>query len=109
MPGETLDAALAAAEALRNKGIGTVFTHLGENVKGSAEAQQVTEHYLEVLKRIKESGLAAEISVKLTQLGLDLSPGLCFEHLNPILESAHKDSVLLGDMAPSTYLAGTLD
>src|SRR5947208_9263765 len=55
MPGETLDDALGAAEALRRKKIGTVFTHLGENIKDRAEAQQVTEHYLEVLKRIREN------------------------------------------------------
>jgi len=109
MPGETLDAALAAAETLRSKRIGTVFTHLGENVKDGAEAQQVTEHYLEVLKRIRESGLKAEISVKLTQLGLDLSPDLCFEHLNAIVESAQKDSVVWVDMEASNYVDATLD
>jgi len=109
MPGETLDAALAAAVALRSKRIGTVFTHLGENVKDGAEAQQVTEHYLEVLKRIRESGLPAEISVKLTQLGLDLSPDLCFEHLNAIVESAQKDSVVWVDMEASNYVDATLD
>jgi proline dehydrogenase len=109
MPGETLDAALGAAEALRSKGIGAVFTHLGENVNDGAEAQQVTEHYLEVLKRIRESGLPAEISVKLTQLGLDLSPDLCFEHLNAIVESAQMDSVVWVDMEASNYVDATLD
>src|SRR5712691_8052273 len=109
MPGETLDDALGAAEALRNKNIGTVFTHLGENIKDRLEAQQVAEHYLEVLKRIREKGLQAEISVKLTQLGLDLSPGLCFEHLNAIIERAQKDSVVWVDMEASNYVNATLD
>jgi len=109
MPGETFDAALSAAEALRSKRIGTVFTHLGENVKDSAEAQQVTEHYLEVLRRIKESGLQAEISVKLTQLGLDLSPDLCFEHLKAIVERAPKNSIVWVDMEASNYVDATLD
>jgi proline dehydrogenase len=109
MPGETLDAALAAAESLRSKKIGTVFTHLGENVKDRAESQQVTEHYLEVLKRIRASGLQAEISVKLTQLGLDLSPELCFEHLNAIVERAQKDSIVWVDMEASNYVDATLD
>ena len=109
MPGETLDAALAAAESLRSKKIGTVFTHLGENVKDRAESQQVTEHYLEVLKRIRASGLQAEISVKLTQLGLDLSPELCFEHLNAIVERAQKDSIIWVDMEASNYVDATLD
>jgi proline dehydrogenase len=109
MPGETLDAALAAAESLRSKKIGTVFTHLGENVKDRAESQQVTEHYLEVLKRIRASGLQAEISVKLTQLGLDLSPDLCFEHLKAIIERAQKDSIVWVDMEASNYVDATLD
>jgi proline dehydrogenase len=109
MPGETLDSALAAAETLRSKSIRTVFTHLGENVKDSGEAQQVTEHYLEVLKRIGESGLQAEISVKLTQLGLDLSPEMCFEHLKAIVERAQKDSTVWVDMEASNYVDATLE
>src|SRR5467141_977654 len=109
MPGETLDDALGAAEILRGKKIGAVFTHLGENIKDHAEAQQVAEHYLEVLKRIREKGLQAEISVKLTQLGLDLSPDLCFEHLHAIIERAEKDSIVWVDMEASNYVDATLD
>ncbi len=109
MPGEKLDDALRAAEALRSKKIGSVFTHLGENIKDRAEAQQVAEHYLEVLKRIREKGLQAEISVKLTQLGLDLSPDLCFEHLNAIIERAEKNSIVWVDMEASNYVDATLD
>jgi proline dehydrogenase len=71
MPGESLDAAMEAARGLEQKKIASVFTNLGENVKDRAEALQVTGHYLEVLRRIHESGLNTEISVKLTQLGLD--------------------------------------
>jgi proline dehydrogenase len=101
MPGETLDDALSAAQTLREKKIGTVFTHLGENIKDRSEAQQVTEHYLEVLEQIKEKSLQAEISVKLTQLGLDLSPDLCLEHLRAIIERAPKDSIVWVDMEAS--------
>jgi proline dehydrogenase len=109
MPGETLDDALGAAAALRNKKIGSVFTHLGENIQDRFEAQQVTEHYLEVLERVRESGMQAEISVKLTQLGLDLSPDLCFEHLKAIIERAPKDSVVWVDMEASNYVDAILD
>src|SRR5216684_7439279 len=109
MPGETLDDALGAAEALRSKKIGTVFTHLGENIKDRAEAQQVAEHYVEVLKRIREKGVQAEISVKLTQLGLDLSADLCFEHLNAIIERAEKDTIVWVDMEASNYVDATLE
>src|SRR5260370_39111817 len=109
MPGEKLDDALAAAEALRSKKIGTVFTHLGENIKDRAEAQQVAEHYGEVLERIREKGLQAEISVKLTQLGLDLSLELCFEHLNAIVKRAQKDSIVWVDMEASNYVDAALE
>src|SRR2546427_41602 len=109
MPGETLDDAIGEAEALRSKKIGSIFTHLGENIKDRAEAQQVAEHYLEVLKRIREKGLQAEISVKLTQLGLDLSPELRFEHLKAIIERAQKDSIVWVDMEASNYVDATLD
>jgi proline dehydrogenase len=109
MPGETLEDALRAADLLQSKNIGTVFTHLGENIRDRAEAQQVAEHYLEVLKGIREKGLQAEISVKLTQLGLDLSPELCFEHLKAILEHAQKDSTVWVDMEASDYVEATLE
>ena len=109
MPGETLDDALGAAEGLRSKKIGTVFTHLGENINDRAEAQQVAEHYLEVLNRIREKGLRAEISVKLTQLGLDLSADLCFEHLSAMIERAEKDSIVWVDMEASNYVDVTLE
>src|ERR1700694_1138060 len=109
MPGETLDDALGAAQILRGKKIGTVFTHLGEKIKDRSEAQQVTEHYLEVLERIRDRGLQSEISVKLTHLGLDRSPDLSFKHLKAILERAQKDSIVWVDMEASNYVDATLD
>jgi len=109
MPGETLDDALGAAQMLSGKKIGAVFTHLGENIKDLAEAQEVSDHYVVVLERIKEKGLEAEISVKLTQLGLDLSPDLCFQHLDAIISRAQKDSIVWVDMEASNYVDATLD
>lgn len=109
MPGENLEDAMGAARALAEKRIGTVFTHLGENIKDREEARQVTEHYLEVLDRIRDSDLRAEISVKLTQLGLDLSTDLCFDNLKAIIERAPKDSVVWVDMEASNYVDVTLD
>jgi len=109
MPGETLEEALAAAQTLRAKKIGVVFTHLGENIKDREEARQVTGHYLEVLDRIRQNGLQAEISVKLTQLGLDLSADVCFENLRAIVGCAQKDTVVWVDMEASNYVEMTLD
>ena len=109
MPGETLDDALLAAQTLRSKRIGTVFTHLGENISDRTEAQQVADHYLEVLDRIRQKGMQTEISVKLTQLGLDLSRDLCFDHLKAIIARAPRESILWIDMEASNYVDATLD
>src|ERR1700747_597900 len=109
MPGETLDAAMAAARGLEQKKIASVFTNLGENVKDRSEALQVTEHYVEVLRRIHDSGLQTEISVKLTQLGLDLSPDFCFENLDRIIARENKDAIVWVDMEASSYVDATLD
>ena len=109
MPGESLGAAMAAARGLGEKKIGAVFTNLGENVKDRAEALAVTEHYLDVLRRIHESGLNTEISVKLTQLGLDLSPDFCFENLDRIIADEKKDAIVWVDMEASSYVDATLD
>jgi proline dehydrogenase len=109
MPGETLDDALVAAQTLRDKKIGTVFTHLGENISDRSEAQQVADHYLKVLDGIRQKGLKTEISVKPTQLGLDLSPDLCFEHLRSIISHAPRESTVWIDMEASNYVDATLD
>jgi proline dehydrogenase len=109
MPGETLDAALAAAQSLLQRKIGTVFTYLGENVADRNEARKVTEHYLEVLDRIHQENLPTEVSVKLTQLGLDLSPDFCFENLEQIIQHENGKSIVWVDMEASKYVDLTLD
>ena len=109
MPGETLDDAVVAALTLGGKKIGTVFTHLGENISDRSEAHQVADHYLEVLDHIRQKSLQTEISVKPTQLGLDLSPDLCFEHLKSIIARAPKESIVWIDMEASNYVDATLD
>jgi proline dehydrogenase len=109
MPGETLTEALTAARNLQQKKIGTVFTHLGENVTDRDEAREVAEHYLEVLDHIHQANLPTEISVKLTQLGLDLSADFCFENLERIIQREKRDSIVWVDMEASNYVDATLD
>src|SRR2546425_6078281 len=81
MPGEDLDAALAAAAELVRDGIGSVLTQLGEQVTSRDEAAGVRDHYLRVLEEIRQRELPTEISVKLTHLGLDLNPRACLQDL----------------------------
>ena len=63
-----------------------MLTHLGENITDGAEAQEVTKHYLDVLDQIRNASLPAEVSVKLTQLGLDLDQEFCFANLAKLIE-----------------------
>src|SRR5499433_2110823 len=77
MPGERLEDAMSAAAAQESRGINTIFTKLGENLTRIEDAEEVTLHYLDVLDRVKAAGLQAQISVKPTQLGLDLDKELC--------------------------------
>jgi proline dehydrogenase len=107
MPGETFDDAVAASRQLQSEGIGAVFTQLGENVASAAQARVVTEHYRAVLERIHHEQLPAEISVKLTHLGLDVSPEICYANLREILENAGNVTVWL-DMEGSAYVDATL-
>ncbi|HMI51821.1 MAG TPA: proline dehydrogenase family protein [Candidatus Saccharimonadales bacterium] len=109
MPGEEFADAMQAAEALQSKNIGAVFTHLGENVNDASEAQQVTEQYLLALDELQQRGLQTEISIKLTQLGLDISPELCFANLKAILSKGPGTSTVWIDMESSRYVDPTLD
>jgi proline dehydrogenase len=108
MPGETAEDALATAEQLKQESIGAVFTRLGENVADPAEAAQVMDHYLGLLDRIRELNLGAEVSVKLTQLGLDIDPERCYANLDKIIERAGTGSVVWIDMEASNYVDLTL-
>lgn len=109
MPGEDAQDALAAARALAAKGVSSVLTHLGENIADRTEADQVTQHYLDLTVRILASALPAEISVKLTQIGLDLDPEFCFTNLSALLEKTPPDKILWIDMEQSAYVDATLE
>jgi proline dehydrogenase len=108
MPGESLDDAVAAAHRLHARGLGTVFTHLGENIADAGEAESVVAHYLKVLERIRIENLATEISVKPTQLGLDFSPSLCAQNLRRLLAAESPERTLWIDMESSPYVDATL-
>ncbi len=108
LPGESLEDALGASGDLAKSDIGTVLTHLGENVAEQDEAAGVTKHYLDVLHRIRSCGLRVEISVKLTQLGLDLDEDFCLANLTTLLEDAPAHGTTWIDMEQSCYVERTL-
>ena len=109
MPGEQIEDAVRAARELKPQGITTILTKLGENLTKVEEFEDVTLHYLDVLDRIAASGLDAHISVKPTQLGLDLDPALCERNLDRLVAraEAHKNFVWI-DMEGSPYVDPTI-
>ncbi|MEX1172812.1 MAG: proline dehydrogenase family protein [Chloroflexota bacterium] len=109
MPGETLEAALDAAAPLQAIGIGSMYTKLGENLDHLDEADTVADHYIAVLDAIKERGLDGEVSVKPTQLGLDLDEDRTLAHMIRIAEhAAATGSYLWVDMEGSAYVEQTI-
>lgn len=110
MPGEQLDDALAAAERFKNMGIGALFTHLGENLTDLPEADAVAAHYFDALEQIRARGIDAEISVKLTQLGLDLDPAVTRRHVARLAARARDldAGVVWIDMEGSVYTEVTV-
>jgi proline dehydrogenase len=88
MPGEHLSDALDAAQTFVPQGITSYFTRLGENLSDLAEADAISAHYLDALDQIKARGLDGEVSVKLTQLGLDLDEPTTRRHVAAIATKA---------------------
>jgi proline dehydrogenase len=109
MPGETMESALDAAAPLQAAGIGTMYTRLGENLESLDAADEVADHYVAVLDAIRDRGLAGEISVKPTQLGLDLDEDRALAHLTRLAAHARETgSYLWVDMEGSAYTDATI-
>ena len=109
-PGPTIDDALGAAVSLQVLDIGTTYTILTELPTDAAAVQRITDGYLELLARIATSELDGEISVRLTQLGLDLDEDACFARLRSLAAAADaQDSYVWLDMEGSARMDPTLD
>ena len=108
--GETLDTALTAVKQLNAKGITATLDLLGESVHNEEEARDSARAYIEMLDRIRQQKLNANVSVKLTAMGLDISEDLCVSNKQNILDRArdHESFVRL-DMESSEYTAKTLE
>lgn len=110
MPGDELSDALEAAQRFAAGGLGTVVTKLGENVTTLEEAQAVARHYLGALDEIHHAALPTQVSVKLTQLGLDVDRDACEQALRSLVERAGAGgSTLWIDMEDSRYTDATLE
>lgn len=107
--GETLDEAMAVAAELVDTGCEVSLDHLGEHVSDRAEAERSRDDYLACLDRIGESGLPANISVKLTQLGMGLDDGLAASSLDQLAVRADAvGTTVTVDMEESEYIETTI-
>ena len=110
MPGETAADALDAGAAIAATGRGLILTQLGEAITRADEAVAVRDHYLSLFDDIQRRSLDAQVSVKPTQLGLDLSREQCAKHLDALAAKAESSgSALWLDMEDATYVDRTLD
>jgi proline dehydrogenase len=108
-PGEHVEDALRAAGELQPEGISTILTKLGENLDRPQEAEDVTQHYLDVLDKVAASGLDAQISIKPTQLGLDFDRALCERNLDRLIARAEaRNNFVWIDMESSPYVDRTI-
>ena len=99
--GETLDDVIQATRVLNQQ---------GENVSDAREARSAARDYITILDTIKQTGVDANISIKLTALGLDISQELCEENVCNILENAQKYQIFVRiDMEASAYTEQTVD
>ena len=108
--GDTLDDAIRAVRAVNARGAPASLDHLGENVAEEPAARAAAQDYLKAFERIAVEGLQANVSVKLTQLGLDISEDLTRGLLRGVLERARQlNNFVRVDMEGSAYTQRTLD
>jgi proline dehydrogenase len=108
--GEALQEALAAARVCNDLGMLASLDYLGENVTTAADAHRARDAYLDVFDKIAAESLNANVSCKLTQLGLDISTEFCEGQLLSIVErAASYGNFLRVDMEGSIYTARTID
>jgi proline dehydrogenase len=108
--GETVDEAVAALRDLNAAGVTASLDLLGESVTNADEAHAARDTYLQTLDRIHAARAQANVSVKLTQMGLDIDETLCVANMRAIIERAKKHgSFVRIDMEQSSYMEKTLD
>ena len=108
--GETVEEAMPAARELATRGLLLTLDQLGESVTSAADAETATRSYLAVIETVEAAGVERNLSLKLTQLGLDIDRATCVDNLRRILERARRgDFFVRIDMENSPYTEATLD
>ena len=107
--GETAAEAIAAVQPLRQQGLLLTLDYLGESVSSSAAAAAAAADYVKIIDAIVASGIERNISLKLTQLGLDVDRATAIDNMRRILEPADANGFFVRiDMENSPYTDATL-
>ena len=102
--GETVEEAIAVARALQSRGLLLTLDYLGESVRTLDEASAATREYVRLIEVIVASGIERNISLKLTQLGVDIDRATCIDNMRRILEPGQRHGFFVRiDMENSTY------
>ncbi|MFH1965355.1 MAG: proline dehydrogenase family protein [Acidobacteriota bacterium] len=108
--GSSLEETVPVVREFTEKGIRTTLDLLGEGISLPEEAREMTDRYIKALQDINDLGLASPVSLKLTQLGLEIDAELCRENLHSIMEKAVRlDNLVCIDMESSAVTQETLD
>jgi len=108
--GETLADVLATGRRINGEGIALTIDHLGENVTSLAEAEVSRDVYLRALNEIAENHIDGNVSLKLTQFGMDISEAACRENVEQLVKRAKElNSFVRVDMESSAYTERTLE
>jgi proline dehydrogenase len=108
--GENINEAIAAIQAINARGCSASFDHLNESVNSREETEAEVREYLNVLARIDESGIESNVSIKLTQFGLEIDPDLAYRNARRVVEdAARRGNFVRIDMEGSSVTQATLD
>jgi len=108
--GETIDEAISFIREINAEGCTASFDHLNESVTSAAEAEKEVDEYLNILKKIDETGIRSNASIKLTQFGLGLNPEIAYKNSRSVVEDAHRrGNFVRVDMEDSKVTQATID
>jgi len=108
--GEAVPEAIDAAREIEKQGLMVTLDLLGESVSSTEDAGRATRAYVDMIGEIERAGVGRNISLKLTQLGLDVDRATCIDNLRRILDAATPGGFFVRiDMENSPYTEATLD
>src|SRR5712691_6517567 len=108
--GETIDEAVEAIKLINADGCTASFDHLNESVTGQAEAEAEVREYLQILEQIDATGIRSNVSIKLTQFGLEIDPELAYRNARRVVEdAARRGNFVRVDMEGSKVTQATID